>query len=303
MIDVSPKTNSLRSACASGILQAPSDIIKRVKDGKVPKGDVLATARAAAISVAKRSAEWMVFCHPIPLDWVDAFFDIQKNTIEVKVKVRTVWKTGVEMEAITGVSGALLNMYDMLKPLTDDLLLSDIRVVSKSGGKSDPAHRVPDGLEAAVLVVSDSTKAGTRVDTSGEAIRDFLEKLGIPCVEKDVVPDDTSAICESLQRLTSGRKARLVITTGGTGIGPRDVTPEATRRIIERELPAVSAAIQSYGQNRVPSAMLSRGTCGVRGQTILVNLPGSEKAVKEGLQALFPGILHAFPMLAGEGHD
>ncbi len=303
MIDVSPKYNSYRTARATGKLVAPANIIDRVRQNSVPKGDVLATARAAAISIAKRASEWMVFCHPIPLDWVDMFFEISDTHITVEVEVRSVWKTGVEMEALAGVNGALLNMYDMLKPLTDDLTLTGIRLAWKTGGKSDHAHRIPVNIQAAVVIVSDSTYAGTRKDSSGKAICEFLEQKNIPIQCVEVVPDEANQISQLLEKLASGKEPTLIITTGGTGIGPRDVTPEATRAVLQRELPGVSEAILSYGQNRVATAMLSRGVCGIRNQSIILNLPGSRKAVLDGMNAVFPGILHGFSMMAGEGHD
>ena len=137
MIDVSPKFNTLRYAMAKGYLQAPEDVINRVKEKSVPKGDVLEVARAAGIGAAKRTSDWLVFCHPIPLDWVELHFELSRDSIAVTSEVKSIWKTGVEMEAITAVSAALLNMYDMLKPLTDHLTIGDIKLEKKKGGKSD----------------------------------------------------------------------------------------------------------------------------------------------------------------------
>jgi cyclic pyranopterin monophosphate synthase len=138
MIDVSPKENTLRYARAEGRLLAPDDVLRRVREGDVPKGDVPATARAAGIAAAKRTSDWIVFCHPIPLDWVDVDVAVADDALVVTAEVRSKWKTGVEMEAITAVTGALLNAYDMLKPLDPTMTISDVRVVEKRGGKSDP---------------------------------------------------------------------------------------------------------------------------------------------------------------------
>ena len=137
MIDVSPKITTLRYAKAEGVLCARPESIERIRNRTVPKGDVLEVARAAGIAAAKRTADWIIFCHPIPLDWVGISFEIGTDQIKVVAEVRTVWKTGVEMEAITAVSAALLNIYDMLKPLDDDLSFGAIKVVEKKGGKSD----------------------------------------------------------------------------------------------------------------------------------------------------------------------
>jgi cyclic pyranopterin phosphate synthase len=137
MIDVSHKITTLRSAKAEGVFWAQPESIERIRNRTVPKGEVLEIARAAGIAAAKRTADWIIFCHPIPLDWVGISFEIGIDQIKVVAEVRTVWKTGVEMEAITAVSAALLNMYDMLKPLDDNLSLGAIRVIEKKGGKSD----------------------------------------------------------------------------------------------------------------------------------------------------------------------
>ncbi len=143
MIDVSPKFSSLRYALAEGFLHGRPEVLKRVFDRTVPKGDVIEVARAAGISAAKRCSDLIVFCHPIPLDWVEVHLEAHEQGIRVTAEVRSVWKTGVEVEAITAVTGALLNAYDMLKPLDDALSFGGIRVVRKKGGKSDFAGKRP----------------------------------------------------------------------------------------------------------------------------------------------------------------
>ena len=136
MIDISHKFSTLRYAKAGGTLSAAPETIQQVQARTVPKGDVLAVARAAGIQAAKRCADWMVFCHSIPLDWVDFSFNVRDAHIDVFCEARTVWKTGVEMEALSGVSGALLNMYDMLKPLDKDLSFGDIKVIEKKEARA-----------------------------------------------------------------------------------------------------------------------------------------------------------------------
>ncbi len=302
MIDVSPKFNTLRYARASGTLYAARETLERVKNGTVPKGDVLQVARAAGISAAKRTADWIVFCHPIPLDWVDIGFQLSENNLILEAEVRSVWKTGVEMEALTAVTAALLNAYDMLKPLDAELHFGDVRVVEKKGGKSDFREEFASPLSAAVLVISDSTYAGTRQDKSGKIIREFLEKQGLDVQVYEILPDVEEQIARRLQELVDQEGIQLLFTTGGTGLGPKDVTPEATRKVIEKEVPGISEAIRRHGKDRTPYAMLSRELAGVRQQSLIINLPGSSRGARESLEALFPGLLHAFPMLWGGGH-
>jgi molybdenum cofactor biosynthesis protein MoaC len=302
MIDVSPKFNSLRYALAEGYLYGKQKTLKRVFDKTVPKGDVTEVARAAGINAAKRCADWITFCHPIPLDWVGVSLEPGKNKIKVTAEVRSVWKTGVEMEAIAAVSAALLNAYDMLKPLDDDLSFGDIRVVRKKGGKSDFSDSFRKKIRAAVLVISDSTHAGKRKDKSGKVIKEFLEDKPVQVDIYEVLPDEREAIAARLCQLADKEKVKLIFTTGGTGLGPRDVTPEATLAVIDRSVPGIVEAIRSHGKDRTPFAMLSRGEAGVRKNSVIINLPGSSRGAQESLQALFPGLLHIFPMMQGKGH-
>jgi len=303
MIDVSPKFKTLRYALARGMLKAKPETIKRVADKTVPKGDVLEVARAAAISAAKRTADWIVFCHSLPIDWVEIDFEIGLETITVSAHVKSVWKTGVEMEAMTAVSAALLNIYDMLKPLDTDISFSDVHLVKKTGGKSNFKDRFAAPLRVAVVVLSDSTHAGKRKDKSGLLIRTYLEERGMDVFAYEILPDNRDQLVDRLKSLADLDKADLILTTGGTGFGPADITPEATREVIEKEAPGIAEAIRGHGKERTPYAMLARQTAGIRGNTLIINLPGSSRGAQEGLDALFPGLEHIFPMLWGGGHD
>lgn len=302
MIDVSPKFNTLRYAKAGGVLFAKEATIIQVKENTVPKGDVLATARSAAILAAKNTSQWLVFCHSMPVDWVDVSFEIESDQIKVIAEVKSIWKTGVEMEALCAASVALLNMYDMLKPLDDTLVISDIKLLQKTGGKSDFKDQFDAPIKAAVLVISDGVFAGKRQDKSGKVIKDFLSDQPVVVEKYDVLPDEIESIQEKLVDLVDNRKIELIFTTGGTGLGPRDVTPEATKEVVQKTIPGVAEAIRKHGKERTPYAMLSREVCGIRNNSIIVNLPGSTKGALESLQAIFPGLLHAFPILHGGGH-
>ena len=302
MIDVSPKFHTLRYALAEGFLYGNPEVLGRVFAKTVPKGDVMEVARAAGIMAAKRCSDLIVFCHPIPLDWVEVNLEEHDKGIRVSAEVRSVWKTGVEVEAITAVTGALLNAYDMLKPLDQNLSFGEVRVVRKKGGKSDFNDRFAVPIKTAILVLSDSTHAGQREDKSGKVIGDFLanQPVSIDCYE--ILPDDRDLIASRLRKLADEEGMQLVFTTGGTGLGPRDVTPEATLTVLERTVPGIVEAVRRHGKERTPYAMLSRGEAGLRGQCLIINLPGSSKGALESMQALFPGLLHIFPMMLGKGH-
>jgi molybdenum cofactor synthesis domain-containing protein len=157
-------------------------------------------------------------------------------------------------------------------------------------------------MKAAVLIASDSCARGERVDESGAHIAARLAEAGWEVVEKRVVPDDAALIADALRACADGHAVDLVITTGGTGLSPRDVTPEATAAVIDRRAPGLAEALRAEGARRIPTAWLSRGEAGLRGTTLIVNLPGSARAAREGMDVLLPLLAHAFAMMRGEGH-
>jgi molybdenum cofactor synthesis domain-containing protein len=207
------------------------------------------------------------------------------------------------MEALTAVSVAALTVYDMLKPLDKKLVIEKIVLLEKKGGKSDFQSQFPKPLKVGVLVISDSTFKGERKDESGEIIRNRLKEYPIVLEEFIILPDDKEKISKEVIRLSDKQKLDIIITTGGTGLGPKDVTPEATKEVLDRIVPGITEAMRSFGQRRTPYAMLSRNLAGVRGKTLIINLPGSSRGAEESMNSLFPGILHSMKMIRGGGHN
>jgi len=301
MISITQKSETLRKAIAVGKIKMAPETIQAVRENTVPKGNVIEAARIAGMMAAKKTPDLIPDCHPLTLEKCQLQFEILETEIEIKAEVETISKTGVEMEALTAVSVAALTLYDMLKPLDKKLEISVVKLLEKKGGKSQFKEVLPKNFEAAVVVTSDGTFQGKREDKSGRIIEEKLKSLGISQIKYIILPDEKEQIVKTLLELCD-KRIKLIVTTGGTGLGPRDVTVEATSRVVEREMPGAAETMRSYGQRRTPYAMLSRGLVGVRGGTIIVNLPGSSKGAAESMDAIFPALLHTYGMLNGGGH-
>lgn len=156
---------------------------------------------------------------------------------------------------------------------------------------------------AAIITVSDSGYRGEREDLSGPAIKEILEREGYEVISIDILPDDQVMLAGKLQEIADSEKAELILTTGGTGFSERDVTPEATEEVIERKVPGIPEAIRAYSMTITKRAMLSRATAGIRGKTLIVNLPGSPKAVRESLEYIIDALAHGLEILSGEARD
>ncbi|HEY9773555.1 MAG TPA: bifunctional molybdenum cofactor biosynthesis protein MoaC/MoaB [Planktothrix sp.] len=302
MRDVSHKPNTLRTAVARALLKMSPSTVELIRQNKIPKGDPLTVARVAAVQAAKNTAQIIPYCHPLPITHVTVDFKLDEDAVEILTAVKAIYKTGVEMEALTAASVAALTIYDMCKMVDEHLEIEQVRLMNKAGGKSSYQKKLEQPRKAAVFVMSDSVSAGKAEDVSGKLIVERLKAEGLDVVEYLIIADDESDIVPAIRRYTDDKPVDLIITTGGTGISGRDNTPEAVARLIEKNLPGISEAIRSYGQDRNPFSMLSRATAGIRNKTLIVSLPGSAGGVKDSLEVLFPAIVHAFRMLANEGH-
>jgi len=304
MVNVSNKVDTLRSATAKSSIKVTPSSIELIKKEHIPKGNVLESAKISAILGVKKTWELIPYCHHIPIDHVDVNLSLHESLIEITVRVESVWKTGVEMEALTGCTMAILTVYDMLKPIDDHLSIESIKLLEKTGGKNDYIENLEKKVKIAIFVVSDSTFNGKRIDKSGKMIVNRLktQENNTDVIGYEIMPDDISTIKTKLIKYSDDKLADLIITVGGTGFSKRDVTPEATKLVIERETNGISETIRSFGQRRTPLSMLSRGISGIRGKTLIINLPGSTKGVSQSLDLLLPSIFHTFKMFEGKGH-
>ena len=297
MVDITHKSNTLREAIAkANVKVSKPETILAVKQNTVPKGNVIEVARTAGLFGVKKTAELIPDCHPLPVEYTKIDFEVKEMEVEISIHVKTIYKTGVEVEAMHGASIVALTMYDMLKPIDKGVSIQNIRLEKKKGGKSDFGKTNLE-LNAAVIVCSDSVSAGKKQDKAGLIIKEKLESQNIKINHYQVIPDKIDVIQETLKANLSND---LVIFTGGTGMSPNDVTPEAILPLIERPVKGIEEAIRKYGQERTPYAMLSRSVAGFIGNTLVLSLPGSSNGAKESIDAVFPAIKHVFKVLNAE---
>ncbi|WP_281919882.1 bifunctional molybdenum cofactor biosynthesis protein MoaC/MoaB [Nocardia cyriacigeorgica] len=328
MVDVSAKAETTRVAAAAGELRTTPEVVRLVRADDMPKADVLSTARIAGIAGAKKTSELIPLCHQLSLSSVKVAFGFTEESITIEATAKTKGPTGVEMEALTAVAVAGLTLHDMVKAVDPAAVLTGVRLLTKDGGKRGhwqrpetgvmdrPAAQVDaspaaapvesekpvrSGRSAVVLVASTGAAAGTRTDTTGPALTEWLRGLGFsvgdPLIYADA--DIAAGLAEALREVPE-----LVVTTGGTGASPTDATPEATLAVLDRELPGVAEAIRQRGTAKFPLAALSRGVAGLAGRTVIVNLPGSPGGVKDGIAVLEPLLDHLLAQVAGGGdHD
>jgi cyclic pyranopterin phosphate synthase len=302
MVNITHKYNTLRKAIATAVVTvSAASTIDAIKNRKVPKGDVFEFSRAAGLLAVKKTSDVIPDCHPLPVEYTAISHAIEGLDILITVEVHAVYKTGVEVEAMHGASVTALTMYDMLKPIDKNIQISSIKLVFKTGGKSDAPHIGGENIKAAVIVCSDSISKGGGEDKSGRVIIERLKKFHIDATY-EIIPDEKDAVRSRTNELVN-QGIRLLLFTGGTGLSPRDVTPDVITSMIDRPIPGIMEAARGYGQQRTPYAMLSRGVAGFIKNTLVITLPGSEKATVETMDALFPHVLHVFNVAEGARHD
>ena len=318
MVDVADKQVGDRRAVAQALVRMSPETAAAVAAGDAPKGDVLGVARIAGIQAAKRTGELIPLCHPIGLDHVDveAAIDAGAGLVTIVATARVSARTGVEMEAMTAAAIAALTVYDMVKGLdrgVSDRARRAAREVGRPlratgsaaerharrrrrrrhGGTvpADARRRAHDLLDARPRRGQGRLRAAPRRAARGRRLRDRTSRC---------CPTTARAIEARLRELVAD-DVRFVFTTGGTGLTPDDVTPEATRAVIERDAPAFQQAMLIEGLRHQPMALLTRGVSGIAGRTLIVNFPGSPKAIDQLFPVLEPALQHAAESLVREG--
>ena len=299
MVDISNKQKSFRIAKACATISMNNDTISLIQSNEIPKGNVFTTAKIAGIQAAKRTSELIPFCHQLQLSHIDISFFPSNNRIKIISTVKTKEATGVEMEAITSVSVAAITIYDMCKAVDKLMKIGEIALLEKKGGKS--GHLDSYRPKVGIITMSDGVHAGKRNDISGDTLQSGLEDFGCNVKERLILPDGSDKLKTILFNWIE-EGIELIITTGGTGLGPRDLTVPIVEDILESRLPGLEQAIHAYGRVNIKTATLSRLCVGKVKNSIVVCLPGSPSAVSDGLDVLLPTVFHSFHMMKGEGH-
>jgi cyclic pyranopterin monophosphate synthase len=292
-----------------------------VVERRLPKGDALMMAEVAGLQGAKQASALMPLCHPLVLELVRVRCEPLPDRLAIRVhcEVATEARTGVEMEALAGVNAALLTLYDLSKPVEPALSIGGIRLLFKEGGKSGLwihpdgideaalAHYRPRGplglarVPAAVITLSDRAHAGIYDDRSGPRLAERLTQLGADIAATELLPDGVEPLVARLSAMAD-RGVRLCFCTGGTGLGPNDHTPEALRKVASRSVPGLAEMIRVQGSHYTPLAWLSRSEVVLVGRMLVIALPGSVRAVEQGIDILGPVLAHALAMIDGEAH-
>lgn len=300
MIDIASKADTHRTAVASGVFVAIPETIARITARALPKGDALALAEVAGIQGAKSASQILPLCHPLMLNSVRVWSELSDVQIKMFCEVKSFGKTGVEMEALCGVSAALLCLYDLTKGTDRNLTLQEITLLHKEGGKSDVNL---NSVRASVLVLSDRCHRGEQEDLSGKAAFEWLEQHDARVAPVKIIPDEPEILITELTQLLELSQTDLIITSGGTGLSKRDITPETVLALCEqfqgREITGFGEWLRTSGANHTPLSWLSRSMAVLIRNTLIVCLPGSPKAVLEGLNASAKLIQHALEIARG----
>jgi len=300
MVNITHKLNTLRKAVAvANVIVSLQETIRAINEKRVPKGDVFSFAKVAALFAVKKTDTVIPDCHPLPVEYTDVRFSVHDLCITVEVEVHTIYKTGVEVEAMHGAAVAALTLYDMLKPIDPHIEIQQIKLLSKSGGKSD--RKNTEAINAAVVVCSDSISQQKATDKAGLTVVDKLKQWQINALHYTIIPDEITAIQTAIGEFVKDN-IQLLIFVGGTGVSKRDITPDVVKPLLEVELPGIMEQARSYGQERMPYAMLSRSVAGFIQNTLVLTFPGSTGGATEYMDALFPAVLHALSIRNNEPH-
>ncbi|HJN37538.1 MAG TPA: bifunctional molybdenum cofactor biosynthesis protein MoaC/MoaB [Gammaproteobacteria bacterium] len=325
MISTSNKKTTFRRAIAQGKISIGLKAFTLITSKQLPKGDPLYAAEIAGVLGAKRTPETIPLCHPLNLDHVAIYSQMNINdcSITIYCDVSAETKTGVEMEALSGVNAALLTIYDLTKMVEASLDITDIRLLFKQGGKNGfwtHSTGLPDYIrnvlfvdkseeklikdsKVAVITASDRAYAKIYPDKSGKILYEMISDIGGNICDYTVLPDIKSKISQHIINVLQEHEPRLIVLTGGTGLDPKDITPSVLYSVCDRIIPGIGELLRYEGASYNERSWLSCCMAGTIKNTLIIALPGSTNAVRESITILKKILPHALYMVAGGKHD
>lgn len=289
MVDITEKSTSLRYAKAQAIVKvSKAETIKSVIDKTVPKGDILEFAKVAGLFAVKKTSEIIPDCHPLPIEYTGISYKIEGLEIKIFVEVKTIYRTGVEVEAMHGASVVALTMYDMLKPIDKGVEIQNIKLVEKTGGKSD-FQASTQMFRAALILYSNGIASGKKDDKISNDLATILHKQNI-VLDKTWVVEENIDMLFDLLASENAKTYKLIIIAGGTGISPKDQVPKALQQKFDIPANSLMEAARIYGLERDFKAMLSEGVAGLMGDQFVINIPGSTNGALQTINPVAKGI-------------
>ena len=317
MIDIGHKNLSYRRACVYGSIYVGKDVFSLIKNKCIEKGDPLILAEIAGINAAKKTSELLTLCHQINID--NIFFNIEMDednySIYIYCIISAFAKTGVEMEAMTGVNIALLTIYDLTKKFNPFIFIKNIKLLYKDGGENGlvlgSIHNIPihlrhyflntsssfKGISIILITISDRASVGIYKNISGQVLFDFFKIRSANIITQIIIPDDKNIIKNILKKCVIKYNPNIILTSGGTGLSHRDITSSVLYNLIDKDIPGIGEYLRQSGAAFSNTSWLSRTMAGIYKKSLLVSLPGNPSGVCESLNILQPLLLHAIKII------
>ena len=317
MFEVSEKSAVLQIAVAQGCIFMQQTTLDMIKNKIIPNGDFPSLAEVSGILAAKKASDFIPFCRPLTLDSISITFELveSENLIKVFCKTTSFSKTGVETEALAGVNGALLAIYDSAKQIDRNMTIGEIKLLNNKDFRSNNtlvARNVDTcepflseqkttlpwaGLKVCILAIRDHSSWGDQEDESGDKAALIATTFGAQISRTCSVSDDYDEIELALENFISFQKPNLIFTTGGTGLSPRDKTPEVLMKLADKEVPGIGELLRKNSAQYTPYSYFSRSLAVVSRDCLIVALPGSTKAIEQGMSILKNNITHAIHVI------
>ncbi|MEH6705117.1 MAG: molybdenum cofactor synthesis domain-containing protein [Galbibacter orientalis] len=291
-------SNEIKTACVS-----VAEINIELHEELIPlyTKEVFASIKGGVQLAVKNAFSILPEVYPTIIDAIEVLDTLEGTCLKFTVTVKAIHKDNLDSEAMLGASVAAIILSKMLETTHAGVAIGAVKILKSKSALQGFKRMFPSNLKAAVIVCSDTISEGKKEDKAGKAIIEKLKESSVEVSHYEVIPDEKDSIAEKALELS--KTNNLLIYTGGTGLSFRDVTPEALAPLLERNIPGIEEAIRSYGQERMPFAMLSRSVAGTIGNCLVLALPGSTNGARESMDAIFPHVLHVFKILRGQSHD